>query len=208
MAVREKGRAAGSPCSSQVCPKHFVFFDIETGTQRFEVKAGPNGELPIDQAASLMAIHCLVRGRTPQDFGIVVAPKEDLLERLLPVATRLVEACSESRSSLSLSQRQQQVLRALLQDASNKEIAAKLNVSVRTVKFHVSTLFEKFQVNSRFSLMRKAADILLPDSPAQSDSTAADSARLLAINNRRVPARSLLHPQVLRVMPERQRASR
>ncbi|HWG57637.1 MAG TPA: LuxR C-terminal-related transcriptional regulator [Candidatus Acidoferrales bacterium] len=143
----------------RVRPKKFVFFDKGTGTERFGVSATLDGSLPVDQAASLMAIHCLVRGGSPGDFGIMVAPEEDLLRALLPVAARLVEACAESRSPVNLSHRQGEVLRALMRNHSNKEIAGELHLSVRTVKFHVSALLEKFNVHSRVSLIRKTADI-------------------------------------------------
>jgi DNA-binding CsgD family transcriptional regulator len=149
----------------RILPKRFVFFDKASGTERFEVKADADGSLPVDQAASLMAIHCFVRGRNPKDFGVMIAAEDDLLDDLLPRAKRLVQACVESRSPVQLSHRQRDVLRALMQDGSNKEIAAKLNISVRTVKFHVSALLEKFAVRSRVGLMRRAADILLPESP-------------------------------------------
>jgi hypothetical protein len=39
-------------------------------------------------------------------------------------------------------------------------IANRLNVSVRTVKFHVSTLLEKFEVVGRVDLMLEAADLM------------------------------------------------
>jgi len=145
-----------------VQPKRFVFYDKASGTERFEVRAEPNGSLPVDEAASLMAIHCFVRGKSPKDFGVMVAPEDDLLDGLLPMARKLVQACSESRAPVHLSPRQRDVLRAVVQGSSNKEISCKLNISVRTVKFHVSALLEKFNVQSRAGLMRRAADILLP----------------------------------------------
>lgn len=52
-----------------------------------------------------------------------------------------------------LSQREQQVLDALLENLSNKEIANKLNISERTVKFHVSNLLAKFGVQRRADLI-------------------------------------------------------
>ncbi len=146
-----------------VQPKRFVFYDKASGTERFEVRAEPNGSLPVDEAASLMAIHCFVRGKSPKDFGVMVAPEDDLLDGLLPMARKLVQACSENRLPIHLSPRQRDVLRVLMQDSSNKEIASKLNISVRTVKFHVSALLEKFNVQSRAGLIRKAGDVLLPD---------------------------------------------
>jgi len=48
------------------------------------------------------------------------------------------------------------VLECVLRNLSNKEIGARLNVSERTVKYHVSALLAKFNVRDRVSLMREA----------------------------------------------------
>jgi Bacterial regulatory proteins, luxR family len=56
------------------------------------------------------------------------------------------------------------VLTNVAQNLSNKEIAAKLNVSVRTIKFHVSSLLEKFDVRGRVDLMLEASVFLPVDS--------------------------------------------
>jgi DNA-binding CsgD family transcriptional regulator len=45
------------------------------------------------------------------------------------------------------------VLDGLLANLSNKEIAARLNISERTVKFHVSNLLAKFGVERRQELI-------------------------------------------------------
>jgi DNA-binding NarL/FixJ family response regulator len=58
-----------------------------------------------------------------------------------------------STSVAGLSPREQEVLDAVLQNLSNKEIANKLNISERTVKFHVSHLLEKFAVRRRADLI-------------------------------------------------------
>jgi len=193
----------------RVQPKRFVFYDKSTGTERFEVKADASGNLPVDQAASLMAIHCFVRGRTPRDFAIMVAPEEDLLDGLVPMAKRLVQACAENRSPVQLSARQREVLRAVMQDGSNKEIAAKLNISVRTVKFHVSALFEKFNVQSRVSLMRKAADVLLAEPvAAEPPPLPTRDLRLLRANGAPISATDHMRAQPLRMVAGGQRASR
>lgn len=60
---------------------------------------------------------------------------------------------AQSALSGSLTSRQKDVL--YLISLSNKEIADKLNISVRTVKFHVHVLLEKFGVQDRKSLMFK-----------------------------------------------------
>ncbi|HWZ46050.1 MAG TPA: response regulator transcription factor [Candidatus Saccharimonadales bacterium] len=52
-----------------------------------------------------------------------------------------------------LSQREAQVLELLLDNQSNKEIAVELNISERTVKFHVSNVLTKFGVHRRADLI-------------------------------------------------------
>jgi len=56
-------------------------------------------------------------------------------------------------TSSELSRREQEVLDSLLENLANKEIASKLNISERTVKFHVSNLLSKFGVRRRADLI-------------------------------------------------------
>jgi DNA-binding NarL/FixJ family response regulator len=56
-------------------------------------------------------------------------------------------------SVANLSRREQEVLESLLENLANKEIAAKLNIAERTVKFHVSNLLAKFGVRRRADLI-------------------------------------------------------
>lgn len=55
--------------------------------------------------------------------------------------------------SARLSPREIQVLDLLLDNLSNKEIAAKLKIAERTVKFHVSNVLTKFGVHRRADLI-------------------------------------------------------
>jgi DNA-binding NarL/FixJ family response regulator len=52
-----------------------------------------------------------------------------------------------------LSQRERQIASALCKNLTNKEIANELNISERTVKFHVSNLLSKFNVQRRSDLV-------------------------------------------------------
>lgn len=54
-----------------------------------------------------------------------------------------------------LSNREWDVLKLLLQGKSNKQIAASLGISVRTVEFHLTNIYAKFQVSSRIELILK-----------------------------------------------------
>ena len=44
-----------------------------------------------------------------------------------------------------------------MKSLANKEIASDLNLSERTVKFHVSSLLAKFRVRGRMELVREAS---------------------------------------------------
>ena len=57
----------------------------------------------------------------------------------------------------SLTPREREVLEALARGLGNKQIAAQLGVSERTVKFHVSSLFEKLGAGNRTEAVTIAA---------------------------------------------------
>jgi DNA-binding CsgD family transcriptional regulator len=146
-------------------PKEFVFVDKRTGTRRFEVKADKNGRVPMEEAVSLLAIHCVARQQMPGDFGVMVAAGEEMFDCIAERATKLMQTCLGGKMpGLPLSPRQREVLSNIAQNMSNKEIATKLNVSVRTIKFHVSSLLEKFDVRGRVDLMLESAAFLPVDS--------------------------------------------
>jgi len=56
-------------------------------------------------------------------------------------------------SGVNISRREREIIDVLLLNLSNKEIASRLNISERTVKFHVSNLLVKFNVQRRADLM-------------------------------------------------------
>ena len=151
----------GSVKDFLVQPKAFIFIDKGTGTQRFEVKADAHGKMPVDEAVSLLVVHCLMRNQTPNDFEIMVSASENLLEGLGRRTRKLIQSSPSFRASLQLTGRQQEVFRGVQQALSNKEIGKKLNLSVRTVKFHISSLLQKFNVAGRMGLMRKTAVVLV-----------------------------------------------
>jgi DNA-binding NarL/FixJ family response regulator len=147
----------------RVHPSSFVFFDKKTGTRRFEAKANEDGSLPVDYAASLLAVHCVLRDQDPEELGVMVQASEDLLGELAKRAQDIIQNCQIFETPVRLTKRQREILHEILQNLSNKEIAEKTNVSVRTVKFHVSTLLAKFDVANRMGLMQKIAGLSSAD---------------------------------------------
>lgn len=65
----------------------------------------------------------------------------------------------QAQASLGISPRELTVLHELAAGFSNKEIAARLNVSPHTVKTHVTHLFEKLGARRRTEAIRKAREL-------------------------------------------------
>jgi DNA-binding CsgD family transcriptional regulator len=135
----------------------FFFYEKSTGVAHFHVEAGPDGRFPADQAAGLLAMHCVVRGQVPGDYMVMVKADEELLEGLTEKAEKLLQAGKSVRSKIVLTRREEEVLSGLMKSLANKEIASNLNLSERTVKFHVSSLLAKFRVRGRMELVREAS---------------------------------------------------
>ncbi len=153
---------------SKLAPSPFVYLFCEksSGTAHFQVEAGPAGELPIDHAAGLLAMHCLVRGQSPSDYMIMVPAPQECLGALEEKAEELLQAGHKVKSAVRLTRREQEVLDGILRSLANKEIASELNLSERTVKFHVSSLLAKFKVRGRMELMRETSRSPMQPLPA------------------------------------------
>lgn len=76
-----------------------------------------------------------------------------LLSRFVDWILRAVQDPRSMKGPANLSPRERQVLDAVLENRSNKEIGDGLHISERTVKFHVSRLLEKFGVRRRTDLI-------------------------------------------------------
>lgn len=151
----------------------YLFYEKTTGTAHFHVDAGPDGELPVDHAAGLLAMHCMVRGQSPNDYLIMVPAASENLRDLNKKAQKLLDAGHSVKASVKLTRREEEVLDGILRSLANKEIASELNLSERTVKFHVSSLLSKFKVRSRMELMREASNQVMKPLPAAAGATAA-----------------------------------
>jgi DNA-binding CsgD family transcriptional regulator len=135
----------------------FVLCERSSGAVRFRVEADPDGSMPVEKIAGLLAVHCLVRGQAPEDYELMVVPRESLLDAAAERAQELLAAGRALGAGVKVSRREQEVLDCILQSLANKEIASKLNVAERTVKFHVSSLLAKFGVSDRVALSREAS---------------------------------------------------
>jgi DNA-binding CsgD family transcriptional regulator len=156
--IRRTGAAqAIGQAKSSCCANVYLFYEKSSGTAHFQVEGGPDGQFPVDHAAGLLAMHCMVRGQSPSDYLIMVPADPEHLSGLTEKAQKLLEAGHCVKNSVKLTRREEEVLDGVLRSLANKEIASELNLSERTVKFHVSSLLSKFKVHSRMELMRDAS---------------------------------------------------
>jgi DNA-binding CsgD family transcriptional regulator len=138
-------------------PESFVLCERSSGAVRFRVQADSHGGMPVEEVAGLLAMHCLVLGQAPEDFEVMVVAREPLLHTVAERAEQLLAAGRAIGAGVKISRREQEVLDGVLQRLANKEIASKLNVSERTIKFHVSSLLAKFGVTDRVALSREVS---------------------------------------------------
>jgi DNA-binding NarL/FixJ family response regulator len=98
--------------------------------------AGAQGYLLKDATPEELtgAVRSIVRGRAAIEPG---------------VAARLLERMAEAERGEELTPRELDVLRLLVQGASNKTIAAQLDLSENTIKSHTSRIFAKLGAQSR-----------------------------------------------------------
>ncbi len=106
------------------------------------VKLGVRAVLPRDSSPQEIAV---ALEAATQDL---VAITTEFLESLLPAGSEDSDEEDEFLQE-SLTARETEVLALLAEGAGNKEIAAKLNISEHTAKFHVSSILGKLGATTR-----------------------------------------------------------
>lgn len=126
---------------------------LDAGASGFLVKGAP-------APALIAAIRAVAQGE-------LVLPPEVAARALLQASGR-GESDLQARPLLSV--REMQVLREAARGLPNKEIARRLNLSVRTVHTHLGNIFAKLGVNSRteavlLALRRRWVSLSTPEAP-------------------------------------------
>lgn len=133
-------------------PDSYIFCDKKTGAPKFTIDADSGGNLALDRVAGTLAVYCVAHYCMPKDLVLVVRADKTLNDDICARAAALLEGANIGVTSVALSPREREVLRAVCSNFANKEIAFQLSISVRTVKFHVSALLRKFGVSTRAQL--------------------------------------------------------
>jgi len=144
-----------------------IFCEKSSGIAQFQAQSDTDLDRTIERMASLLAMQCLVRGAEPSDYVILIPAEKSLASRLTSRAKELLSEGLALAHPVSLSPRQREILHAVVCNRANKEIATKLNITVRTVKFHISSLLSKFGVDNRAELARRATGFLRAAAPVE-----------------------------------------
>ncbi len=152
-------------------PSSLVFCERATGVAQFGAASEGDLDFALERAAGLLAMQCMARGVKPGDFAILAPVERLLAQRLVSRAEELLAEGRSASGTAQLSPRQQEILQSVICNRENKEIASKLNITVRTVKFHISSLLSKFGVDNRADLARRATSMMR--SPVLSEELAA-----------------------------------
>ena len=70
-----------------------------------------------------------------------------------------------AHSNVDLTPRETEILRALVDGQSNKQIAGQFWLSEQTIKYHLTNIYRKLQVSSRTEAVRQAYEYGLIENP-------------------------------------------
>lgn len=120
--------------------------------------------LTADDIRTLLAVGAdafVARSKSPQELGAALLALAEGSDCLVPVEPPSTTA-SEVGESLGLTPRESEVLRFLSSGFSNKEVARRLTLSVRTVETHRLNLRRKTQTGRLKDLVSLARQLGLP----------------------------------------------
>jgi DNA-binding NarL/FixJ family response regulator len=110
---------------------------------------GMHGFVAYPQIAEQLAqaVHCVAQGK------LWISP--NVLEAYVRHSIASLKTGTESPTGQGITQRESQIIELVKRRLSNKEIATILSIQESTVKFHLSNIFSKLQVNRRSELQDK-----------------------------------------------------
>ena len=118
------------------------------------ISSGASGYIPKTSLpeVTISAINLVLSG------GVYIPPHV-LNSKIDTAKEQLVDQSNTSNSTKILSKRQEEVLNLIKIGKSNQSIATELNLTIPTIKMHVSAIFKKLDVKNRTEAVAKYSDI-------------------------------------------------
>ncbi|MBM3132722.1 MAG: response regulator transcription factor [Chloroflexi bacterium] len=113
----------------------FVFSLLESGAAGYLLKRAQSREL-------IASIRAVSEGESVLDPSVI----RKVVNRFKPAGARMI---SPEASIGELTEREMKILKLMTRGLGNKEIAADLGLSIRTIQAHVGQIFDKLKVSSR-----------------------------------------------------------
>jgi DNA-binding NarL/FixJ family response regulator len=118
--------------------------------------------IPFDQGRSVAALIPGARFVPVESRNRILLDTEPAWQRLVETLDDFLPACSAGNLALPaldhLTAREREILEVLAEGLDNYEIAARLDISEKTVRNHVWTIFSKLQIKSRAHAVALARD--------------------------------------------------
>jgi DNA-binding NarL/FixJ family response regulator len=101
----------------------------------------------------------LLKGAPVQEIARAIRTVHSGESYLQPrIASKIFAELSPSRRTTALTDRQREVLQQVADGLTNKQIALALNITERTVKYHVTTIMNKLEADNRAHAVALAAE--------------------------------------------------
>ena len=143
------------------CPDVFVVVLSDRPSEAAAASSLASGASGYCNTHAAPSVLCQV-ARVVEQGGVWLG--QELLQRLMMGTATLLKRSGHSGQQkldqYGLTERELEVARRVAAGASNREIAVSLQVTERTVKSHLSTIFAKLQVRDRLQLSLKVNGLL------------------------------------------------
>ena len=136
-------------------PAWIVFLAKADGQKSLEA-LGAGASAVLSRSADLTEIVAVLRALAS---GFIVLQRPLLVALLDQSAAAAEPSNRDADGTPRLTAREIEVLAALADGASNKEIARRLDISFHTVKFHVAAILDKLEAESRTEAVVKASQL-------------------------------------------------
>ena len=126
------------------------------------VMSGNDDPAAVDASLARGAVAFIHKTIDPGDLGAVI--RQAIAGNVFFAVSNRASA-ETPRSECDLTPRETEILRALVDGQSNKQIAGQFWLSEQTIKYHLTNIYRKLRVSSRTEAVRQAYEFGLIENP-------------------------------------------